>query len=193
MLTDFTDKPWLDVKAVDALNTPFRDGEFDFIVSSNMIHHVPYPRRFFKEMYRILRPGGFLLVQEINASLMMRFLLRAMRHEGYSFEPDVFDENLVCTDPNDLWSANCAIPNLLFDDVQKFEKSIPEFKIVKRSYSEFFNFANSGGVIAKTRYVPLPVWGLKALKGIDDTLATLMPQVFALQRQIALRKLPASV
>ncbi|MDO8504521.1 MAG: class I SAM-dependent methyltransferase [Candidatus Liptonbacteria bacterium] len=189
LLSDYAPNDWLDVKNVDALKTPFADAEFDFVVSSNMIHHTPYPVMFFEEMRRILKPGGVLLIQEINASFFMRLILKAMRHEGYSFEPDVFDRNKICTDPNDLWSANCAIPNLLFDDVEKFKNKIPYFRLEKTGFSEFFNFINSGGVIAKTVYVPLPIFALKILKFKDDILTRLFPQIFALQRQIVLRKI----
>lgn len=188
LITDFADYPWLDASNIDALNTGFPDQSFDFVVSSNMIHHVPYPVRFFEEMGRILKPGGVLLVQEINASFFMRLLLRAMRHEGYSFEPDVFDRNLICTDPKDLWSANCAIPNLLFDDADKFHAQVPQFRITKQSHSEFFMFINSGGVIAKTFSVPLPSAVIKVIEAVDNVLANALPSIFALQRQIVLQK-----
>jgi hypothetical protein len=138
-------------------------------------------------MYRILKPGGVLLVQEINASFFMRLLLRLMRHEGYSFEPNVFDPNLVCTDPNDLWSANCAIPNLLFDDPNKFHSYVPKFRITKQSHSEFFTFINSGGVIAKTFSIPLPLPLIKVAEAVDSVLTISCPSVFALQRQIVLK------
>lgn len=187
-ITDFADYPWLDVKNVDALATPFGNSEFDFVVSSNMVHHVPYPIRFFDEMHRILKPGGFLLIQEINASFFMRALLRLMRHEGYSFAPNVFDPNLICTDPDDLWSANCAIPNLLFDNVDKFKTHVTNFDVVRRSYSEFFCFLNSGGVIAKTKSIPLPRLLLNLARKVDTALANTAPSIFALQRQIVLRK-----
>ncbi len=188
-LTDFSDHPWLDVKNVDALQTPFENESFDFVVSSNMIHHVPYPARFFTEMNRILKPGGLLLIQEINASLFTRLVLRVMRHEGYSFKSNVFDPQEIVTDPKDLWSANCAIPNLLFDDLENFQKYFPFFKAIKSSHSEFFTFLDSGGVVAKTFYVPLPLFLLKALRLVDNILANLFPQIFALQRQIVLQKI----
>ena len=187
-LTDLADHDWLDRKNVDALNTPFDDESLDFIVSSNMIHHVPNPQVFFREMARVLKPGGCLLVQEINASLAMRALLRLMRHEGYSYEVDPFDEAVICTDPDDLWSANCAIPNLLFDDPGKFERNVPAFRVVHQRFREFFCFINSGGVIAKTAYIPLPNFALHLLSALDTVLAACMPSVFALQRQIVLEK-----
>jgi SAM-dependent methyltransferase len=188
-ITDYANNEWLDDKMVDALNTPYANGSLDFVVSSNMIHHVPYPAQFFKEMHRILRPGGRVIIQEINASLCMRLALRIMRHEGYDFTINVYDENTVCTDPNDLWSANCAIPNLLFDDEKKFVENFPYFLIEKKSFSEFFMFLNSGGVIAKTKYIPLSTFLLKMVQKLDNLLIALSQQTFAMQRQIVLRKI----
>lgn len=187
-VSDHADHPWLDDCNIDALDTGFPAGTFDFVVSSNMVHHVPYPIRFFGEMSRILKPGGMLLIQEINASFFMRLLLRIMRHEGYSFDVDVFDPTVVCTDPQDLWSANCAIPNLLFDDADAFHEHVPQFRIVRQSHSEFLTFINSGGVIAKTFFIPLPLVAVKSLGLVDSVLARMAPSIFALQRQIALQK-----
>ncbi len=187
-ISDFTDYKYLDYKMIDALNTTFNENSFHFVVSSNMIHHVPYPSLFFKEMNRILKPGGKLIIQEINCSFVMRQLLKIMRHEGFDFTINVFDTSLICTDPDDLWSANCAIPNLLFDDKKKFNKEIDYFKIIYSSHSEFLNFINSGGVISKTSNIPLPIFMLKAFKFIDYFLSKYFPNIFALQRQIVLQK-----
>ena len=59
-ITDFSMYEYLDYKAIDALDTKFDNEAFDFIISSNMIHHLPYPMRFFKEINRILKPGGVI-------------------------------------------------------------------------------------------------------------------------------------
>lgn len=189
-LSDLDDYEWLDFKHVDALATPFDDGTFDFVVNSNMIHHVASPLKFFAEMHRILKPGGSLIIQEINASLLMRLLLRLMRHEGYSFDVDVFDHNAICTDPADLWSANCAIPNLLFDDRQAFERHVSGFRLVHHRFRECLCLINSGGVIAKTVHVPLPRAALRCLEAVDSLLASWFPRLLALQCQIVLKKLP---
>ena len=186
--TDFAENPWLDHKNIDALNTGFADNEFDFVISSNMIHHVPYPKVFFDEMARVLKKDGVLIIQEINASFFMRLLLKLMRHEGYSYDVDVFDKNQICTDENDLWSANCAIPNLLFDNRKKFSTEIESFTMRHSSFDEFFCFLNSGGVIAKTVYIPLPRLIIRILQQMDRILAGIFPSVFALQRRIVLQK-----
>lgn len=186
--TDFADHPWIDITNVDAMDTPFGDNEFDFVVSSNMIHHLAYPKTFFREMYRILKPGGKLLIQEIYASFFMRLFLRMMRHEGYNFDADPFDETTVANDPADLWSANCAIPNLLFDDLDRFYAEIPGFALSRPVYREFSIFLNSGGVIAKTFFIPLPRLLLHLQYAVDTVLTALFPRVFALQMHIVLTK-----
>lgn len=192
-LSDFENYPWLDFKNVDALATPFDDASFDFVVNSNMIHHVASPLKFFAEMHRILKPGGRLIIQEINASLVMRLLLRLMRHEGYCYDVDVFDRNAICTDPGDLWSANCVIPNLLFDDRAAFERNVAGFQFVHHRFRECLCLINSGGVIAKTFHVPLPRVALKCMTAVDSLLTAWKPGIFALQRQIVLESLPVKV
>lgn len=189
LLTDYADYDWLDVKMVDALATPFPDEQFDFVIASNMIHHVPYPPKFFAEVRRILKPGGKLLVQDVNCSLLMRAMLRLMRIEGYSYEVDVFDDRAPVNDPDDLWSGNNCVPNLLFDDPERFHARMPGFRILEQGFSEVAVYLASGGVTAKTFFVPLPDWALRALKAVDDGLVAVAPQVFALQRRAALVRL----
>lgn len=40
-------------------NLPFRDGSFDVIVSLQMLEHVEHPAAVLREVYRILKPGGW--------------------------------------------------------------------------------------------------------------------------------------
>jgi SAM-dependent methyltransferase len=188
LVTDYSDYDWLDVKHVDAMSTPFDDGKFDFVMNSNTIHHIASPVKFLEEMYRILKPGGLLIIQEIHLGYIMRRVLKFMRHEGYDFTIDVFNRDLICTDPDDLWSANTAIPRLLFDDEDKFHNNVPYFEIIHQSKSECLVYLNSGGIIAKTIYVPLPEIFLRILASIDKFLIAVAPDFFALQRQIVLRK-----
>jgi ubiquinone/menaquinone biosynthesis C-methylase UbiE len=50
---------------VDAKGLPFRDGEFDWVISNSIVHHIPDPRDAFVEMVRITRPGGLLFVRDL--------------------------------------------------------------------------------------------------------------------------------
>ena len=188
ILTDFLDSEWLDNKYVDALDSGYSSKRFDFIVASNMIHHLAFPKVFLDECQRILRPGGKLIIQEIHTSILMRLILRLMRHEGFDETVDVFHEAKPCNQPGDPWSANCSIPKILFNSHEEFQRQYPEWRVIHDRKVEFLQFLNSGGVVSKTFYIPLVPLLLKIQDGIDRFLCFIAPNVFGLQRQIVLQK-----
>ena len=57
-MSDLSTDPHLDFKKVDAQSTNFKDESFNYVIASNMIHHIPYPIKFFREMNRILKKNG---------------------------------------------------------------------------------------------------------------------------------------
>jgi len=187
-ITDFKKYPWID-QEVDALNPPFESNSLDAVIASHMIHHLAQPLVFFRQIQKVLKPGGYLLIHEVQTSFLMRILLRVMRHEGWSYDVDVFNEKTIANDPKDPWSANCAIPELLFTDSDRFEKALPGLKIVKNELCETFIFPLSGGVIAKAKTLPLPIPVLKLVNHFDRLLVALFPGVFALGRRIVIQKI----
>lgn len=46
----------------DAAAIPFADNSFDAVIAMHMLYHVPNPAGAIAEMYRVLKPGGFLAV-----------------------------------------------------------------------------------------------------------------------------------
>jgi SAM-dependent methyltransferase len=187
LLADYAYYDFLDVAGIDAMETPFVDQQFDVVVATHMIHHLAHPIRFFREMARILRPGGLLLIHDVHASLLFRAVLHLMSHEGYAFDVDVFNEDKVCTDPSDLWAGNNAIPDLLFENPNRFERHVPWFKVEVNELVECFLFLNSGGVTSKTLFIPLSARLLRLLMAIDRRLVKAGPNVFALGRRVVLR------
>ncbi|MCX7978983.1 MAG: class I SAM-dependent methyltransferase [Bdellovibrionaceae bacterium] len=186
-LTDVSGKDWID-EHVDALNIPYKSDSVDVFILSHMIHHVAKPSLLLESLARALRPGGVILIHDVNASLAMRAVLFIMRHEGWSFDVSPFDKGQLCNDPSDPWSANCAISNLLFDDHDLFHKNFPSLRIVEDRHEEFFTFLLSGGVIAKTFTIPLPEKALAVFGSIDNFLTKWFPNIFALSRRIVLQK-----
>ncbi len=51
-----------DVKQGDALSLPFADGEFDRVVASEVLEHIPADEAAIAELARVLRPGGTMAV-----------------------------------------------------------------------------------------------------------------------------------
>ena len=190
-LTDVTKSSWVD-EHVDALNLPWEANSVDALVCSHMIHHLANPKLFFEGAHRVLKQGGLIVISEINTSFVMRFLLWLMRHEGWSYDINVFDRSAVANDPRDPWSANCAIPELLFQNKDRFEKECPGFEVILNEITEFMIFPLSGGVIAKTKTINLPLFVLRSVSVIDRCLIAILPSVFGLGRRVVLQKVSGS-
>jgi len=188
LLSDAVLNPWIE-QVIDATKMDnLVSDSVDVLIASHNIHHFYSPYKFFRECERVLKINGVLLIQEINTSLLMRGLLRLMRHEGWSYNVDVFDEHEIVNDPADLWSANCATPELLFENEKKFMETFPTLVIQRNELCECLIFPMSGGVISKTKVPQLPHFVLKMILFIDALLIRLSPSTFALGRRVVIRK-----
>lgn len=188
IMTDVALNEWID-GPLDATNMQLDDESVDCIIASHNLHHFYSPYKFFKECERVLRPGGLVLIQELNTCLLLRLLLRLMRHEGWSYAVNVFDPTTIANDPSDLWSANCAIPELLFEQTDIFKKTFSKLDIKLNEKKECLLFPLSGGVIAKTRVPELPRWLLEFIVWVDALLVPLSPEIFAMGRSVVLKKI----
>jgi len=186
-LTDVVEYEWVD-EIIDALDLPYEDASVDAFICSHMIHHVAKPKTFIKSLFRALKKGGRIIIHEVNISLFLQLALRLMRHEGWSFDIDPFDEDRIANNPDDPWSANCAIPYLLFKDSKTFERNFPGFEIILNQPEECFLLPLSGGVISKRPVIELPMPVLRFVKNIDDMLCRLSPDTFAVGRRVVIMK-----
>ena len=78
---DLIDAPWNDVVA-DAQVLPFRAASFDAVVGVDFIHHLATPLEFFKDVARVLKPGGELRVVEPWVSPFSYPIYRFFHQEG---------------------------------------------------------------------------------------------------------------
>ena len=85
------------VRAFHAQDLPFPDEGFDLVLLFEAIYYLPDVRRFLEETWRVLRPGGTLLIVTVNpewegfnpSPLKTRYwsaadLLAALREEGFA-------------------------------------------------------------------------------------------------------------
>ena len=188
-LTDLGNDEHLDYKNIDAQNTGFKTDSLNFVIASNMIHHIPYPIKFFKEINRILKNGGRLIIFESYCSIFFQLATMIMKHEGFDFTLNVWDEEEPKSDEKNAWHGNIAVPHLIFDDRYRFDKEIGNlFEIEYEELTECLIFINSGGVTSKTAFIPMNNFFLNILDYIDRVLIKFFPKIFCMGRRIVLKK-----
>lgn len=64
--------------AGDCEALPFTDNSFDVVTCSMSFHHYPNPGKFFASLWRVLRPGGRLILRDMaaNSPLLMWLMNR---------------------------------------------------------------------------------------------------------------------
>ncbi len=78
----YKDQENLEFLTADAQDLPFPVGSFDAVVNVESSHHYPDMRRFLREVKRVLRPGGHLLMAAYRSRLGMPLLQRELGHSG---------------------------------------------------------------------------------------------------------------
>jgi ubiquinone/menaquinone biosynthesis C-methylase UbiE len=55
----------IDLAVVDSKQMPYEDAYFDLIISNSLVHHLPDPKPFFREVKRVLKPNGAILIRDL--------------------------------------------------------------------------------------------------------------------------------
>ena len=92
--------PHVDVYADLSVKLPLRDQQFDTIVATDVLEHLPYPDVLWGEMSRVLRPGGRLIV-----GVPFMYWLHERPHDHHRYTE--FRLRLFCAD-HGLRVLTCA-------------------------------------------------------------------------------------
>lgn len=82
---------------VDAKDLPYGTGEFDWVISNSIIHHIPEPLAVLREMIRVLRTGGLLFVRDLlrPADLgTLQYLVDTYAAGANGHQRQMFDDSL---------------------------------------------------------------------------------------------------
>ncbi len=58
----------------DSEHMPLDDSQYQTVTCNMSIHHYPHPQRALNEMYRILTPGGYLLLNDMDCIAPIRWM-----------------------------------------------------------------------------------------------------------------------
>jgi len=166
--------PFEELRQGSVLQLPFADDSFDMVFSHGVLHHVPDIEQAQREIHRVLRPGGELVIMvyakwSLNYLVSIGILRRAALLAAFPFawagfvKPDAWSGILAAHLSNAkkmglsrYLRLECFIhhntdgpynPYALVYDRKRIEQSFPSFAIT-RTYKRFMHAP------------PLPVHGL---------------------------------
>ena len=112
----FKEHPELQLQQTDGRTLPPPDGTFDSVFANMYLHHAPDPAAAVAEMARILKPGGKLIITDLD-SHDQAWMLEAMADRWLGFERDDIREwyeaagltqiNIDCAEG----TCDCAAPD----------------------------------------------------------------------------------
>lgn len=59
--------PTISFRVGSATKLPFKSNTFDAVIEFGIIHHIPNWKKAVEELYRVLTPGGELLLEDLSA------------------------------------------------------------------------------------------------------------------------------
>ncbi len=72
------DEANVSIQKGSAYELPFADASVDGLVCRDSFHHFVYPKKVLREMLRVVRPGGFIYIQDLRRDLPVRLLKQAL-------------------------------------------------------------------------------------------------------------------
>jgi ubiquinone/menaquinone biosynthesis C-methylase UbiE len=87
----------ISLELVDAKSLPYEDGHFDMIISNSLVHHLPDPLPFFKELKRVVKSNGAIFIRDLfrpaNAEIM-NALVDSIGEEYDEYQKKLFRDSL---------------------------------------------------------------------------------------------------
>jgi SAM-dependent methyltransferase len=150
--------------ALDGQALPLASGSLRAIVMTDVLHHLPESRRFFREAARCVRPGGRLLMIEPWVSAWSRFVYSRLHHGP--FLPDALEWEFPAGGP--LSAANMALPWIIFvRDRARFEREFPQWRLVLLRPIMPLRYLVSGGVSVRCL---TPAWTFGLWRALERAL-----------------------
>jgi SAM-dependent methyltransferase len=128
---------------LDAQSLPFASASLRGIAMTDVLHHLPQPRRFLAEAARCVRRGGGVVMIEPWVTPWSRVVYGRLGAEPC--EPEAARWERPASGP--LSTANVALPWILFErDRTQFEREFPQWTIDTLRPMMPFSYLLAGGI-----------------------------------------------
>ncbi len=81
VVDEVLDNPMLDeARVADGAQIPYEDATFDIVFADNVLEHLAEPEKVFRDVWRVLKPGGMFLFKTPNKWHYMPTIARTLPH-----------------------------------------------------------------------------------------------------------------
>jgi SAM-dependent methyltransferase len=96
---------------LDAQRVPLPDGEADVVVAVETIEHLESPRAFMRELVRLTRPGGWVVVTTPNQLSLLSKLTLILKNQFNAFQQGSYPAHITALLEIDLlrMAAECDL------------------------------------------------------------------------------------
>ncbi len=181
--TDLFPNPWLD-QTENAYALSFGSGTVSDLILFDVFHHLQYPGTALKEFWRVLRPGGRVLVFDPFISLMGLLVYGLLHHEPVAWNREIdwcAPEGWVPQD-GQYYAAQGNATRIFFSRITP--SLLKNWKVITRKRYAAFSYVASGGYSAPQLY---PDSWLPHLRRLDSFLDN-APAFFATRILAVLEK-----
>ena len=181
--TDLFPYPWLD-QIENAYRLTFEDASISNLLMVDVFHHLHYPGNALQEFYRVLVPGGRVIMMEPGLGLLGRMI-----YEWMHVEPVGKSDNITWFAPEG-WSPNdmdyyAAQGNATWIFTKnKFSGKLNQWNVIQTKEIAALAYAASGGYSGPQLY---PTQAYPLIKLLEKFLQ-LFPKLFATRLLVVLEK-----
>lgn len=185
LLTDIFPTPWAD-QVETAYQMSFPDGSVSNLILFDVFHHLQYPGNALMEFYRVLHPGGRVVIFDPAMGLLGLLVFGLFHHEPLGLRDQITLQAPPGTDFSSLpYYAAQANASRMFSRFARSALS-PCWKIVSKKTFSGFSYVGSGGYRGPQLY---PKWLFPAVNAVDS-VCNLIPWLFATRLLVVLEKTP---
>ncbi len=181
--TDLFKNPWID-QVENAYALSFKDREVSNLILFDVFHHIQFPGTALREFFRVLKPGGRVIVFEPAMSMTGFLVYGLFHHEPVAWFKKIHWETPSGFNPwtSSYYAAQGNAERIFFS--RHYNGEFPDWKIIYRRKFSALAYILSGGY-SKPQLFPSKHYAL--VKQMEKVLEHL-PGLFSTRLLVTIQK-----